>query len=284
MWAICLFKVHVSPWWRMRMHLLHHAVSGTEMDIEERLIGLGMPFGLNRILVTLTPLAVLSATLPDVVRDNPQFKWWEIYTGSLWYLALLGSGILGIPTVFGYPAAFGLVEVSAYHAAILNTIAECAFIPTHIRHICITVMTTMCHYYGDVHPGAVHEQVEILDPWWLLPFQLGCWNFGASHWIHHFYVPQPFWVRVAVSWVINPMAKSGEWDSTVRHNDFRLFDANRRATATVQYPVPVELNEGSLKAKAAAEESETDNDPKSSSDSAESDSDDSDDSDILPVA
>jgi hypothetical protein len=35
----------------------------------------------------------------------------------------------------------------------------------------------------------------VLNRWYLLPFQLFCCNFGSTHSIHHFWVPDPFHMR-----------------------------------------------------------------------------------------
>ena len=48
------------PWFRRKMHLLHHQTSGQKEDFEERLIGNGMPFGWKKVLAMIEPgLALL---------------------------------------------------------------------------------------------------------------------------------------------------------------------------------------------------------------------------------
>jgi hypothetical protein len=41
----------------------------------------------------------------------------------------------------------------------------------------------------------VIQQTQVLNPWWMLPFQLFCFNFGSTHAIHHFVVRDPFYIR-----------------------------------------------------------------------------------------
>ena len=41
----------VNPWYRRNMHFLHHKTSGTEKDLEERLVGNGIAYGAMRYLV-----------------------------------------------------------------------------------------------------------------------------------------------------------------------------------------------------------------------------------------
>jgi hypothetical protein len=51
------------------------------------------------------------------------------------------------------------------------------------------------HYYGDVTPGNVLEQTQVLNARRFLPLQLFCFNFGSTHAIHHFVANEPFYVR-----------------------------------------------------------------------------------------
>ena len=45
-------------------------------DVEERLLGLGDPIGLKRLLLTISPITFIVA-VPAVLRDNPSFDWTE---------------------------------------------------------------------------------------------------------------------------------------------------------------------------------------------------------------
>jgi hypothetical protein len=51
------------------------------------------------------------------------------------------------------------------------------------------------HYFGDVTPGNVLEQTQVLNARRFLPLQLFCFNFGSTHAIHHFVANEPFYVR-----------------------------------------------------------------------------------------
>eukprot|EP00947_MAST-08B_sp_MAST-8B-sp1_P001629 g1629.t1 len=219
MLLIHLFKLHVSPWWRMKWHIKHHAASGTDLDVEERLLGLGMPLGLPRLLVTVSPIFYALAS-PSVAKDNPDFAWQEPVTQSKWQMSInLLSGVVPI----AYLAGVDLVAdagLGPNAIALLETLFVCCLVATHVRHICITVVTTMVHYYEDITPGIVHEQCQILEPWWLVPFQAGCWNFGATHWIHHFVPRQPFWERTLCAPTVNR-----------RVRDLEAKEERRRAAA-----------------------------------------------------
>lgn len=52
---IWIFKLHGNPWMRRDLHLKHHIVSGQIDDAEERLIGLGQYWGLQRLAMTMHP-------------------------------------------------------------------------------------------------------------------------------------------------------------------------------------------------------------------------------------
>ena len=57
--TIWLAKASIDPWTRGDWHRWHHAVSGQAEDIEERLIGLGLPWGPLRALITVLPAAAI---------------------------------------------------------------------------------------------------------------------------------------------------------------------------------------------------------------------------------
>src|SRR3546814_13463832 len=81
------------------------------------------------------------------------------------------------------------------------------------------------HYYGDVESGNIVQQCQVLNPWWLWPAQLFCFNFGATHAIHHFVVSQPFYVRQLTARAAHQVMR----DNGVRFNDVgALRRANRR--------------------------------------------------------
>ena len=64
--------------------------------------------------------------------------------------------------------------------------------PNVLRSFCLNFISSSLHYFGDVQEGDVLRQTQVLNRWHLLPFQLFCFNFGSTHAIHHFRVPEPF--------------------------------------------------------------------------------------------
>ena len=57
--VIWFCKLGLNPWYRRRIHLKHHRDSGQATDIEERLIGIGLPLGWLRLFIALHPLGLL---------------------------------------------------------------------------------------------------------------------------------------------------------------------------------------------------------------------------------
>merc|ERR1712000_527920 len=55
------------------MYLKHHKTSGQVDDIEERLIGLGMPLGLKRLFITISPLGAF-LVMGQVAKDSAALK------------------------------------------------------------------------------------------------------------------------------------------------------------------------------------------------------------------
>lgn len=218
--VIFLAKMSLDPWSRRRIHLRHHRLSGQETDIEERLIGLGLPLGPRRLLLTLIP-AFSALVVPDIVRAMRQQRraarsgraplpWWRHAA------AALGLGFAVLPLVV-FPAAL----LGAPWAIPLLVLYVG---PNTIRHACIAFVSSSSHYYGDIPDSAVYYQNQILDHWLLWPLQAFCFNFGATHVLHHYVVRQPFYLR---QWVA-PRVRSVLLDAGVRRNDLGTFRrANR---------------------------------------------------------
>ena len=60
-------------------------------------------------------------------------------------------------------------------------------------------MSSYSHYYGDIPKRDIFFQNQILSNWMLIPFQAFCFNFGATHIIHHYVINQPFYLRQMVA-------------------------------------------------------------------------------------
>lgn len=66
----------LNPWFRRKLHLHHHKFSGSEGDIEERLISLGQEWGLGRILIIIDQLMTVISRPINLFTDLIP-KWLE---------------------------------------------------------------------------------------------------------------------------------------------------------------------------------------------------------------
>lgn len=227
--VIWLCKLSIDPWIRRDLHLRHHRRSGQIDDIEERLIGLGVPFGLERIALCLPIGGLLCA--PGILRDvrkarreerarhpaEPPARRGPRKGPSPVLIALDAVVILVLPAV----AAGGAMAGWTWAAAVLVLLVA----PNVLRHFCLALMSSYSHYYGDIAPNDVFVQNQILSHWALYPLQLFCFGFGSTHVLHHYVVDQPFYLRQMVAPAAHrEMARLG-----VRVNDAGVVArANRR--------------------------------------------------------
>ena len=72
-------------------------------------------------------------------------------------------------------------------------------LPNVLRQCCLVLMSSYSHYYEDIPERDVFFQNQILRNWMLFPFQIFCFNFGATHIIHHYVINQPFYLRQMVA-------------------------------------------------------------------------------------
>jgi fatty acid desaturase len=217
---VWLFRPNtIHPWFRRRIHLLHHRVSGTESDAEERLITNGMPYGWKRALALLDGLlnALLRRSelqaIPGLGRwslARAAFPMIPIYYGIVF--AWIGCSIFGAPSNLRYALDLAMVVYVA---------------PNALRQFSLTFISSSMHYYGDV--SNLFRQTQVLRPWFLFPLQVFCFNFGSTHGIHHFVVNQPFYLRQMVAWRAHAVFRR----VGVRFNDLGTFRrANRYAAVS----------------------------------------------------
>jgi hypothetical protein len=99
--------------------------------------------------------------------------------------------------------------------------------PNIFRHTCLALASSYCHYYGDIKPNDPHVQTQILRHKIFWPVQLFCFNFAATHCLHHYIVEQPFYLRQAGAMgVTNGVIAQG-----VRSDDLGIFNRNNRRAA-----------------------------------------------------
>ncbi len=206
----------ISPWKRKGIHLLHHRTSGSEGDIEERLITNGMPYGIKRFLCMLDGFLNMILRRREVM-EIPGMRAFNIRLASLPMVPLF-YGTLAAECAFvaaGYHGPFRVTGDFLFFAWIL---------PNLIRQACLVFLSSSMHYFGDVN--SVYRQTQVLNAWYFWPLQLFAFNFGATHGIHHFVVNQPFYLR---EW-IRPQAHAAFRRAGIRFNDLGTFRrANRYA-------------------------------------------------------
>ncbi|WP_280407472.1 fatty acid desaturase [Nocardia brasiliensis] len=226
----------INPWVRRRLHLHHHAVSGTESDLEERAIGNGERWGGHRLLGLLDSVlgyatrpfrmrGLVAAHVARVARDPAQARRLAVTTPlayfplsamhyGLWYLTISAHVYELLGGTVGYRGA--------YRA--LDFLAVTLLAPNVIRTFCLYFVSSNMHYYGDVEPHNVLQQTQVWTARWLWPVHALCFNFGGTHAIHHFVVRDPFYIREAIRAECQAILR----EHGVRFNDFGTFRrANR---------------------------------------------------------
>jgi hypothetical protein len=235
----------VNPFVRRRMHLHHHKASGTPSDLEERGITNGERWGLRRFLMTgdnILALALRPFKMNHIFAQYMQAQQFKsrrekrvarvshtfafLPLGNFYYLCfhawVVWHGVdLGLQA-FGHPFAWPTWVMAVVQ--VLDVAAVVYMLPSLLRTFCIQFISSNMHYYGDVEPRNAMQQCQVLNPWWLWPMQLFCFNFGSTHAIHHFAVKEPFYIR---QWTA-PVAHQVMREMGVRFNDFGTFRrANR---------------------------------------------------------
>ncbi|HLD66875.1 MAG TPA: fatty acid desaturase [Pseudomonas sp.] len=224
----------INPWVRRHLHLNHHKVSGTEADMEERAITNGEPWGLARLLMVGDNM--MSSFIRFLRARTARHKWTivsrtlKVYAPlgllnwATWYLFLGFHAVDGLAALLGTPLAWSastLQLMAGVNVAVVVLVG-----PNVLRTFCLHFVSSNMHYYGDLEPGNVIQQTQVLNPWWLWPLQAFCCNFGSSHAIHHFVVKEPFYIRqLSVPFAHKVMREMG-----VRFNDFGTFARANRWT------------------------------------------------------
>jgi fatty acid desaturase len=197
--VIWFLKLGLNPWYRRTLHLRHHRFSGQEIDVEERLIGLGIPFGFLRIFLAVHPYGSLFL-FERIKKEAPDFQPMKLFLLSLPtygpLVMLTYAGVLYWLQILFLGQASLVFPESAWHTAWVLCLL--LLLPNTLRQFCLVLMSSYSHYYEDI-PNDVYYQNQILRARYLWPLQLFCFNFGATHIIHHYVIAQPFYVRQLVA-------------------------------------------------------------------------------------
>lgn len=208
----------INPWVRRDLHFKHHKLSGTEDDIEERGIGNGLKIGPLRLLIMMDTLT------GGVVRSLVQKKGFEkIESAVLTILAnfpfavitvIIWYGFLGFHIInwVGFDVAWQATTIDYISA--MEPLVVILIAPYYLRSFCLNLISSNMHYYGNV--TGLMRQTQVLNHPGLLPLQVFCFNFGATHGIHHFVVAEPFYIRQLTAKKAHEVMKI----HGVRFNDF----------------------------------------------------------------
>ncbi|TAK79700.1 MAG: fatty acid desaturase [Aquabacterium sp.] len=232
----------VNPWVRRHLHFNHHKFSGMPVDLEERAITNGEPWGLRRLLMTGDNM--LSVLLRLHRAPNAQLRMKMLVRSAVGYfpLGLMHWAAWYVFVGFhvsswaaaqaGHPLHWSEGTLAAMH--VLDFLAVVWLAPNVLRTFCLHFISSNMHYYGDVEEGNVIEQCQVLNAWWFLPFHLFCFNFGSTHAIHHFVVKEPFYVRQMTAGTAHQVMR----EMGVRFNDLGSFRRANRRGAYVQGATP----------------------------------------------
>ena len=222
----------INPWIRRHLHLNHHKVSGSETDMEERAITNGEPWGFARLLmigdnimsafIRMLRAKTWAHKFSIIKRTLKVYAPLALVHWGAWYVFLGFHAANGIAYLTGTPIEWSATTVSVMH--VIDIAAVVIIGPNVLRTFCLHFISSNMHYYGDIEPGNVMQQCQVLNAWWLWPLQAFCFNFGSSHGIHHFVVKEPFYIRQMTV----PVAHKVMREMGVRFNDLGTFArANR---------------------------------------------------------
>ena len=208
----------VNPWFRRHMHLHHHQVSGTEQDLEERLVGNGIKNPLKRLIVIMDGLLGLVMFRKVYEKEIKGFSFGKVFHAAF---PIATCYFVVLYTMIGYHALGLFLPIETYLPVIFSPVINVfeflmvvLVFPNIIRSTSLNFVTSSMHYYGGV--SHLHQQTHVITSKWFMPFHLFCFNFGKTHTIHHFVPNQPFYIRQWISHKVNKVMKQ----QGVRFNDF----------------------------------------------------------------
>ncbi len=213
----------INPWIRKRIHLHHHKYSGKQEDIEERMIGNGLPYSLLRFLIMAEPAFALTQ-FRKVNRESKAFRpmvmmssLFPIHTlySLIWLSWIAFHSVMFIDNTFNLN--YMVADIITNHIQVINFLMIVYVAPAVWRVFCLQFISSTLHYYGGV--DSVLKQTQIFDHWITFPLQLFCCFFGKTHAVHHVYVNQPFYLRH----MLGNKCKQILVEAGTLNNDFRTF-------------------------------------------------------------
>ena len=215
----------INPWFRRKIHLHHHITSGTQQDLEERLVGNGIKNPFLRALVIVDGLLGLLINQKRFSKEIKNFSFARVFNAGFpvttSYFIVLYSVILFHLADMFWPVAANSPAWVLSVMGVFEFLMVVLVVPNIIRSSSLNFVTSSMHYYGGVNN--LFQQTHIITSRLFMPFHLFCFNFGKTHTIHHYVPNQPFYIRQLISEKINEVMKQ----QGVRFNDFAsLKNAN----------------------------------------------------------
>src|SRR4029434_3538818 len=75
--------------------------------------------------------------------------------------------------------------------------------PNLVRMCGLQVVYSSIHYFADCE--RLQDQTQVLNAWYWFPLQAFCFNFGATHALHHILPGQPFYIRQWIASKVYPL-------------------------------------------------------------------------------
>merc|ERR1712183_613045 len=143
-------------------------------------------------------------------------------------LHIMWTSLLNLPVVLPSHLCLAVLFFPSYVSENVYTFCSnmCVlfFFSNMLRQASLQWVSTGCHYYGDIPEKNVFFQNQVLNHWMFYPLQVFCFNFGATHIIHHYVTRQPFYLRqMCADGVMGEFRKQG-----VRFNDLQIYKRAHR--------------------------------------------------------
>ena len=215
---------YMNPWNRRKVHLHHHKTSGSVVDVESRMTGLGMSYSLLRIMLMIDTLWVLGISRKLERESHGFYNRKETMLNMIpftWLFFTMWLSLLGFQAFHAVNWLLGLHIVVKGWAASYDRFLEIAWVvyiaPSMLRTAALHIISSNTHYSGEGLD--LLRQTQSQGAWFLWPLQPFCFNFGKTHCIHHLVVTQPFYLRQLVA----PVAYRVMREHGILFNDVGTF-------------------------------------------------------------
>ena len=144
-------------WYRRNIHFHHHGASGTPTDVEERLLGLGMPWGIRRFLISVDGFMAFLLNASRLEREIPGFRRVDLALAALPVYPVF-VGVLVSFCLYHVELAVGLTPSVILQTLypVIAVLALAWVFPNYLRQAALQIVSSNVHYYEDVR--SIHEE------------------------------------------------------------------------------------------------------------------------------